>query len=181
MEVDLKRQAEQICQCSRVNNNHNREIVHSGLNSKWEGLQSVALQVLGQWGDDESRALLRDFIERIDDRRHGWAIRGVAVKALSSCVTAADSDWALDRLFSLKGVRAKHEFLPVVRSLPLDAARTRLLSESSSRDRDNRQAAMKAIGNMDFEERGDLLRGFLKDEDSTIRQGASAILANISN
>lgn len=175
---DLRAVTDRIRACRHEVSAANRVLVDEALASKWEGVQSVALQVLGTWGDDGSRRRLRDFIERVDERPHGWAIRGVAVRALSGCVTRQDAAWALDRLFSLEGVLAKHEFVPVVLALPPDAVRGRLVQESVSPDRDNRQAAMKALGNMDVPDRQRLLRHFLEDDDADIRRGARALLGH---
>lgn len=156
---------------------HRRALVREALQSKWEGVQSVAIQTLGAWGDSDSRALLRETIERLDEREHGWSIGGVAVRALAECISDDDADWALDRLFALDGVLAKHAFLPVVLALPLHSARERLLEEASSPRRDDRQAAMKALGNMDFPDRDQLLARFLGDDDEQIRDGARLLLA----
>jgi HEAT repeat protein len=154
-----------------------RALVREALQSKWEGVQSVAIQTLGAWGDPDSRSLLRETIERLDEREHGWSIRGVAVRALAACISEDDADWALDRLFALDGVLAKHDFLPVVLALPLDSARGRLLAEASSPCRDDRQAAMKALGNMDLPDRDQVLSSFLDDDDEQIRCGARLLLA----
>lgn len=50
------------------------------------------------------------------------------------------------------------------------------LEESLSTDRDNRQAAMKAIGNMAFADRVNLLRRFVDDADADIRLGAHILI-----
>jgi len=147
--------------------------------SKWEGVQSVALQTLGGWGDPQSRAVLRSAIEQLDGRPYGWSIRGVAVRALSACITEDDAGWALDRLFTLEGILAKHTFLPVVLALPVESVEERLLEEASSTNRDNRQAAMKAIGNLDFPTRDAVLSRFLHDEDEEIRYGARLLLDRV--
>jgi hypothetical protein len=82
----------------------------------------------------------------------------------------------VDSYFSAVGVLAKHELLPAVIKLPPESARGRLTAESKSMDRDNRQAAMKAIGNMSFSDRRQLLELFLKDTDEQIREGAAILL-----
>lgn len=172
--ADLSRQIRECAETPR--SERCRALVESALTSKWEGVQSVALQTLGSWGDHQSRALLRSAIEKLDERQYGWSIRGVAIRALSACITDDDAGWALDRLFTLEGVLAKHTFLPVVLALPVDSVQTRLLEEASSPGRDNRQAAMKAIGNIDFPSRDDVLSRFLQDEDEQIRYGARLLL-----
>ena len=176
MVTDLKTEAERVRACADKRDSRSLQIVEEALESKWEGLESLALQVLGGWGDDESRRRLRSFLEVAGERPYGWAIRGVAVKALASCVNSADAPWVLDRYFGVSGVLAKHELLPVVVSLPLEAIRSRLLDESLSTDRDNRQAAMKAIGNVGFADRSDLLQKFVNDADADIRRGANILI-----
>lgn len=132
-------------------------------------------------GDDESRRRLRDYIERVQDRKYGWAVRGVAVRALAACVTEEDAPWVLDRYFRLSGVMAKHELLPVVIALPESASRERLLLERTATDRDNRQAAMKAIGNAGFDDAAHLVRRFLDDDDVEIRRGAGILFERLSD
>lgn len=156
-----------------------RADVVAGLSSKWEGLQSVALRVLGSWGDAESKVTLCSFLENADNRQFGWSIRGVAIEELARCVGEVDADWVLDRYFALSGVMAKHEFLPVVLALPPEAARRRLVAKSRSPSRDNRQAAMKALGNMPYADRIQLLKPFLTDDDADIRSGARYLVRRL--
>ena len=147
-------------------------LVETALESKWEGIQSIALQVLGSWGDSYAVEKLRSFLADAEKLKFGWSIRGVAIRELSRCVGPSDVDWVLDHYFALNGVIAKHEFLRVVLALPPDAARLRLQAQCGSDDRDNRQAAMKALGNLSFPDRRALLEPFLNDSDSEIRKGA---------
>ena len=72
-----------------------RAMVEAVLCSMWEGLQSVALNVLGSWGDPKSKAILRSFLESAESRKFGWAIRGVAIHELARCVGEVDVDWCL--------------------------------------------------------------------------------------
>lgn len=171
---DLTRKVRECAEAPR--SERCRGLVEEALTSKWEGVQSVALQVLGGWGDAQSRALLRSAIEQLDGREAGFSIRGVAVRAVAACITGDDAGWALDRLFALDGGLAKHTFLPVILALPVDSTQARLLAEAFSPNRDDRQAAMKAIGNVDFPSREDVLSRFLQDEDDQIRQGARLLL-----
>jgi HEAT repeat protein len=101
------------------------------------------------------------------------------VKALARCVGEEDVPWVLDAYFARPGIRSKHELLWLVIALRPERARGRVLLESRSPDRDNRQAAMKAIGNMGFPDRTKLLRRFLDDPDPQIRQGAHNILSEL--
>ena len=155
-----------------------REKVESALAHKWEGVQVAAAKVLANWGGPESVAALRSWLRRCEEREFGWGVTGVAVQSLAKCVTSADVDWILDEYFERPGVLAKHEFLPLVLSLSPknEKVRKRLLTESRCPDRDRRQAAMKAIGNMDFADGNALLEEFTRDPDSSIRRGAGILL-----
>ena len=76
-----------------------RARVEALLGNKWEGVQTVAAQVLATWGGSESAAALRAWLADLHERPYAWAARGVAAKALASCVTAADLSWAIDLYF----------------------------------------------------------------------------------
>ncbi|MEM7431652.1 MAG: hypothetical protein AAF351_06895 [Pseudomonadota bacterium] len=147
-------------------------LVENALQSKWEGIQSAGLRVLGAWNDAEAKARIRKFLNECFAREYGWSIRGVAVEELSHCVNADDSDWILDLYFSQLTRLEKHELLPMVLALPPASARERLTDESSSENSSNRQAAMKAIANLHFDDKAALLRVFLDDPDPDIRKGA---------
>lgn len=152
-------------------------IVREAMSSKWEGIQSIALQVLGQWGGKEAIEMLRSFLVNAYAREYGWTIRGVAVRSLAKIVGSDDVDWVLALYFSLPGWLAKHELLPVVLQLPPERARTRLTSEPLNIDPVNRQAAAKAIGNMPFEDRIKLLKPLCEDESEEVRATAKALTA----
>jgi len=149
-----------------------RAEVVAGLSSKWEGVQAVAAGVLAGWGDRECIEQLRSFLTQCFEREFGWAIRGVVVRALRPIVTAADADWILDLYFSVAGVLAKHELLWLVVALPPAAARERLVGALSDGQWENRQAAAKAIGNMDYADRRQLLRPLCNDPDDPVRRSA---------
>jgi HEAT repeat protein len=180
MKSDLKQTTDRLKEFgSRSATPEAREEIMAALESKWEGVQAVAAKVLAIWGGRESVAALRAWLIQCQQRKYGWAVRGVAVKALSECVDECDVDWILDMYFSVSGVAAKHELLhPLVVNLPPEAARERLMLECKSTDRDNRQAAMKAIANMrnGFRNREAILEQFTQDPDPQIRSGASMIL-----
>ena len=156
-----------------------RKEVMESLESKWEGIQAVAAKVLAIWGGRESVDALRAWLIQCHQRKYGWAVRRVAVKALSQCVDESDVDWILEMYFSVSGVHAKHELLyPLIVNLSSEATYKRLILESKSKDRDNRQAAMKAIANMrnGFHNRETVLAQFTRDPDPQIRDGAIMIL-----
>ena len=156
-----------------------RREVEGALANKWEGVQVTAAKILANWGGPESVSILRDWLHSCDERKYGWSVTGVAVNALAKCVSSADVDWVLEEYFERPGVAAKHELLPLVLSLSPDnrKVRERLSAESRSPDRDRRQAAMKAIGNMEFADRGTLLEPFVGDPDPEIRRGSKFLLA----
>jgi HEAT repeat protein len=144
--------------------------VVAALSSKWEGVQAVAAQVLGSWGDRECVERLREFLEGCFDRRYGWAIRGVVVRSLRRVVTAEDVGWVLDLYFSLPGWLPKHELLWLVTALPPRAARDRLVAALRDSRWDNRHAAVKAIGNMDYPDRRELLLQLRGDPEEEVRR-----------
>jgi HEAT repeat protein len=143
--------------------------VEGYLHSKWQGLQAVAAQVLAGWGDHAAVAPLRALLLRSYQQEHWWTIRHVAALALRACVDERDAGWLLDHYFGLRGVLAKHELLWLVAALPVAAARCRLLAEARSRDRDKRQAAMKAIVSMPFPDKHEILERMADDPDPEIR------------
>lgn len=116
---------------------------------------------------------LRRFLAAAYDRPFGWAVRGVAARALTRLVGAADVDWVLDLYFGVEDALEKHELVPVVLALPPEAARARLVAELSSPDPLNRQAAVKAIGNMAFPDRCELLSVLRDDPDSFVSRSAT--------
>lgn len=157
-----------------------RQEIEGYLSSKWEGLQAVAAQVLGAWGGPQSVRALRGLLLHTYEKKYAWAIRGVAVRTLAECVDERDAEWVLDLYFSIKGVLPKHELLPLVTALPVSAVRQRLQREACSADRDNRQAAMKAIATMRFPDKVDLLKRMAGDPDSEIRSAVEYWLEHLT-
>jgi len=172
----LQGEAEKLRRLGNLKPNPERmTLVKEALSSKWESVQSIALQVLGQWGGKEAIQMLRRFLQDALAREHGWSIRGVVVHALAKIVGADDVDWVLDLYFSRPGVLGKHELLPLVLRLPVARAKARLIRELSSDDPIIRQAAVKAIGNMPFEDKRALLTPLQLDEDKEVRASAKAL------
>jgi HEAT repeat protein len=157
-----------------------RREVEQHLVSQWQGVQSVAAQVLAGWGGRASVEALRGLLLRSYGQPHWWMIRGVAASALGRCVDASDADWVLDHYFGLRGVLAKHEMRPLVWSLPISAARARLEAECRSDERDNREAAMKAITFMPFPDKRELLRRLADDSDPAIRSAVRIWLDHLA-
>jgi len=146
--------------------------VRVALTSKFEGTQAGALRVLGGWGGREAVEALRGFLTQAFSRRTGWAVRSVATRALAGLVTAADVPWILDLYFGLPGTLEKHELMRLVITLPPEAARDRLVAELRSADPLNRQAAVKAIGNMPYEDRRQLLWPLREDPHKFVGKSA---------
>ena len=146
-----------------------RTEVLAGLSSKWEGVQVVATGVLGRWGDRESVERLREFLSECFGREAGWGIREVIVRALRPAVTEADVGWVLDLYFRLEGWLPKHELQWLVIALPPRAARARLVAALRDPRWDNRHAAVKAIGNMDYPDRRELLLALRADPDEDVQ------------
>jgi HEAT repeat protein len=138
-------------------------------------VQAVAAEVLAGWGHRECVDHLRPFLIRCFEREHGWAIRGVVVRALRNVVTEADAGWVLELYFSLQGWLPKHELLWLVTSLPPATARERLVAALSDPRWDNRHAAVKAIGNMEYPDRRQLLRRLRADPNDDVRRSVCAL------
>jgi hypothetical protein len=173
---DIERQVAHLRALSQEPPNPERRAeVMSALANKWEGVQSVALDALGRWGGHESGIALRAFLEQAFKREAGWAIRGVAIRGLARLVTAEDVDWVLDLYFGPITALEKHELLPVVLSLPAQPARARLVSELGSLHPTNRQAAVKAIGNMPYPDRRMLVRTLLHDPNPSVTSSAKLL------
>lgn len=149
--------------------------VVAGLNNKFEGVQSAALQVLGEWGGAESINVLREFLGQAFLRKYGWSIRGVAVNALARHLRPEDADWVLNLYFELPNVLSKHEVLPLVVKIPASVARDRLTKELRNANWMGRQAAVKAIGNMPFCDRAELIHPLLNDPNDRVRASARAL------
>jgi HEAT repeat protein len=150
--------------------------VRDALEDKFEGVQGAAVKVLGAWGDADSLKLLREFLTKAFDRPLGWSIRGAAIKALAPHIDKGDADWVLDIYFGLAEVVTKHEVLPLVLALPPGAARERLVTALRDAASGNRQAAVKAIGNMSYPDRLQLISLLRDDQDKFVRDSVQALI-----
>lgn len=149
--------------------------VKTALSSKWEGTQALAIGVLAQWGGRESVELIKTFLTDAFARKFGWSVRGVAIRALAELVGPEDVDWVLNLYFEQPQFLEKHELLRLVIRLPVKPARPRLVRELGSDDALNRQAAVKAIGNMPFDDVSALLKPMRTDPDKGVRDSAKAL------
>jgi HEAT repeat protein len=150
-------------------------LVAAALDNKFEGIQSAGLQVLGVWGDTQSRSILRQFLQQSFARPNGWAIRTAAIKALAPHLRSEDASWVLSLYFGSPDILSTHEVFPLVLKLPADAVRRRVINELRSAKSVNRQAAVKAIGNMAFPDKNKLLLPLLNDIDDRVRDSARAL------
>jgi|CXWL01.1.fsa_nt_gi HEAT repeat protein len=153
--------------------------VRDALEDKWEGVQSAGLKVLGAWGDGDSCKLLQAFLVGAFERPYGWSIRGVAVAALRPHISKHDVDWVLDLYFGLTGFVRKHEVRHLVFALPAEAARDRLVNALRDDHPHNRQAAVKAIGNMDYPDRLSLISPLKEDPDDFVRRSAQVLTRTV--
>lgn len=76
-----------------------RETIDAALTDKWWGVRTVAIGVLGRWGDAQAVARLKALVDAGEDaKRWGdWASEGrrAALKALGECLPASEISWAL--------------------------------------------------------------------------------------
>jgi hypothetical protein len=122
-----------------------RAEVEALLGHKWEGVQTVAAHVLGEWGGVESVAALRRWLSLLCERPHAWAARGVAAGAPAMCVTESDIPWVLDLYFRLEEPLLEYELLPLLTGLPTQETVRRLRTEVQCGDRAHRDAAGRAL------------------------------------
>jgi HEAT repeat protein len=139
---------------------------------KREGIQSVAAQVLGHWGGRESVSVLRDWLVDSFARESGWSVRGVAIRQLASLVESSDAQWVLELYFGVPNRLLKHELFFLVKALPPESARVELVARLRDPDWVNRQAAVKAIGNMAFSDRRRLLTPLIDDSHEQVQKSA---------
>jgi HEAT repeat protein len=174
---DIRDQSERLrAMLVQSENATRRTQVLNALSSSHEGIQSCALQVLGVWGSPAAVKALREFLIAAYDRKHGWSIRGVAVKSLRPWIETGDAKWILDLYFRVRGLATKHELVPLVEKLPQDAARATLVKHLRDPDAENRQAAAKAIGRLAFADRDALLRPLYDDPDQFVRHAVRLVV-----
>lgn len=147
------------------------EVVRA-LHHKREGIQSVAIQVLGRWGGRESVTVLREWLMSSLARERGWSIRGVAIRELARLVEPGDTQWVLDLYFGVQDRLVKHELFFLAKALDPESARTELVARLRDSDWVNRQAAVKAIGNMAYPDRHRLLTPLIEDPHKEVQKSA---------
>ena len=118
-----------------------RVAVATALESKFEGLQSLAAQVLGSWRSEQSKHRLRLWLEE-KLRQGSSALVGVATQALRSRVVPEDASWLLDLYFSTPDLLDRHHLLNAIDVLPPACLNKRLRLELASPDPKLREAAV---------------------------------------
>ena len=149
-----------------------RAEVVDALRYKREGIQSIAAEVLGRWGGRESLESIRQWLVACFARERGWSVRGVAVRELAQLVETRDAAWVLELYFGQADRLVQHELLGLVLALSPDAARQELVSRLRDPAWINRQAAVKAIGNMAFPDRRQLLTPLIDDPHKEVQKSA---------
>lgn len=94
-----------------------RDLLNKALSSKWEGTQASAIKALAAWGDRESVETIRDFLTTAFDRKYGWAVRGVAIRALVPIIGPEDAGWIGNLYRSGSSGLKRHELRPLVERL----------------------------------------------------------------
>ena len=117
-----------------------RAEVEALLQSKWEGVQVSAANVLAVWGGHESVSALRRWLSEGTQRDD-------ALEALGKCVGDDDVEWALDRYFkdfADPKQRNARAFWPLVVGLPREPTLA-LLRREAKQGSVNREAASVAL------------------------------------
>jgi HEAT repeat protein len=147
-----------------------RVAVLQALQSKFEGIQSVAADVLATWGDESSKKALRHWVHDTAARPNGWAIHSVAVRALSRLLTASDTTWVLDLYFSASDGLLQHRLVPLAAALPAVPAKEQVMSKAGDPNPRIRHAATKVLVRSSWGEPKELLRPFRADSDAMVRK-----------
>jgi hypothetical protein len=91
-----------------------RDLVNQALSSKWEGTQAQAIKALAAWGDRDSIEAIRGYLVTAYDRKYGWAVRGVAIRALASVIGPEDAGWIGELCRSRASGLERHELRPLI-------------------------------------------------------------------
>jgi hypothetical protein len=143
--------------------------VMQALHSKWEGIQAVAAEVLGAWGDPQSKAALREWFLETMERPFGWAVRSVGAEALAGLMTGDDTEWVLDLYFGTNDAVLHQPLLQLAASLPAIPARDAVLAKARTGNASERRAALEILIWSSWGQPRDLLRPFARDPDPVIQ------------
>lgn len=149
--------------------------VHEMLASKFEGLQSVAIQILSSWGQKDDKTAIRNFLLHTYKKRPGWGgpIRLTAISALEHFIAADDATWLPDLCFSQNQMANRHELFRLFSKLTPDATRSYLQGKFDSADSLDRWAAARAVMAIRFPDQKKLLTPLLTDSDRSVRDTAA--------
>lgn len=149
--------------------------------SKWQSVQVVAAQTMGNWGS-QTPALsevevavspLRAWLMRLFADRRWFAVRLQAYKALAKCVTEADVSWILDLYFQQEGAywrRQMVDFMRVVLTIfPTIEAEQRLAEDCRTLNPENSRVSIILLGTIPFPNRQELLQVLWQDLEQSSR------------
>jgi HEAT repeat protein len=144
------------------------------LESRPPGQQSLALQVLGDWGQPEDKERIKQSLIAACRTKAGRAlsIRHVAIGALEHLVSQVDSNWLLQLCFSDLDTATRHDLFRLFKGLTPEVTRSDLLTQLKSPDWTTRWAAVRAIMAVKFPDQQELLTPLLEDSDRLVRETA---------
>lgn len=120
--TDMLKEADELRRlAARKPTAKNWAVVERSLASKWEGNQSLAIQVFQVWGEKAAVQPIRKFLEAAFERKTAFAVRKVAIKALATMVGPEDAGWIEALRHSRSSDGEKHELQPLLKRLSLDA------------------------------------------------------------
>jgi len=171
---DLKGNSERLRSLKGSKKNDDaKKFVHEMLGSKFEGQQSLAIQVLGSWGMADDKEAIKSVLLR-SPSDYGTVVL-VAIHALGNLITPNDSSWLLDRCFALTEMANRHYLLlHLFPKLTPETTRAFLVSRLTSSSELDRWAAVRAIMAIRFPDQEKLLRPLLQDSDRWVRETAKA-------
>ncbi len=82
---------------------NNRSEVINALNSKWDGVVSVAIQVLCNWNDSYSMDAVRRWLMEPDNKKSD-SVQAVFYKHLKADYRESNYGWLLDFYFAHSGI-----------------------------------------------------------------------------
>lgn len=153
--------------------------VHEMLTSKHEGLQSLALQVLGTWGhpEDKQRIIAALLDACRSERANSTAIRSVAALALKPLIVPDDTSWISYLCFSQDNMSDRHHLLPLFERLTPEATRSYIVAKLTSPKAIDRWTAARAIMHIRYPDEKELLEPLLTDPDWQVRGCAVTCMA----
>jgi hypothetical protein len=173
--IDLKGNSERLKLLKGSKKNGDaKKFVHEMLGSKFEGQQSLAIQVLGSWGMADDKEAIKGVLLGSSSHYHRTVVL-VAIHALGNLITPKDSSWLLDSCFALTEMTDRHFLLlHLFPKLTPETTREFLVHRLISSSELDRWAAARAIMAIRFPDQEKLLRPLLQDSDRWVRETAKA-------